>query len=310
MDLAFRILNVFTIGAEPFSGNPLAVFEDGRGLDDAAMQGLARQLNLAETTFLLPAGAAGATARVRIFTPGFEMPFAGHPTLGSAHVVRALGATGDRVTLEMQAGLVEVTAAGDRWTLRAARPPRTRPPAAEPDQLAAMMGLPPGSVRRPLWVDTGVEQLILPVATPAQVRAVRPDLARLERHARPPGGGEVMVHAWAASGPGRVEARFFAVENGGLVEDPATGSACANLGGWHVATGSPRPVSLTIEQGGAVGRPSRLGLAVDAGGAIFVSGEVLELGRGLLRLERPAQGLGSTAPTVFTMGTPMGPTGM
>jgi PhzF family phenazine biosynthesis protein len=280
MELDYRILNVFTAGSDRLSGNQLCVFEDGPGLDDATMQALARQLNLAETTFILPAQAQGATARVRIFTPGFEMPFAGHPTLGTAHVVRALTGAGDRVALEMRAGLVQVTAQGDRWTLRAARVPGTRTPDASPDELAAMIGLPPGSVNQPLWVNSGVEQLVLPVATPEQVRAVRPDLARLDRHGRQPGGGEVMVLAWASGGPGQVLARFFSVENGALVEDPATGSACANLGGWHLATGTPRPFALTVTQGEAVGRPSRLGLAVDAAGAIYVSGQVVELGRG------------------------------
>jgi len=284
MELAYRILNVFTVDGARLSGNPLCVFEDGRGLDDAAMLALARQLNLSETTFILPAVATGATARVRIFTPGFEMPFAGHPTLGTAQVVRTLGAGGDRVVLEMKAGLVEVTAAGDRWTLRAARPPATREPEASPDRLAAMLGLPPGSVARPLWVDTGVEQLVLPLATPGQVRSIRPDPALLDRQGRQPGGGEVMVLAWAPDGPGRALARFFSVENGVLTEDPATGSACANLGGWHLATGAPRPIALTISQGEAVSRPSRLELAVDAAGAIFVSGEVIELGRGSFRL--------------------------
>lgn len=284
MDLAYRILNVFTLDGDRLSGNPLCVFEDGRGLDDAILQALARQLNLSETTFLLPAGAAGATARVRIFTPAFEMPFAGHPTLGTAHVVRSLTGCGDRVTLEMRAGLVEVTAVADRWTLRAVRAPGVRSPEASPDQLAAMLRLPPGSVGRPLWIDTGSEQLVLPLSSPERVRAVRPDPALLDRHGRQPGGGEVMVYAWAPAGPGRVLARFFTIENGAVVEDPATGSACANLGGWHLATGSPRPLSLTVEQGEAVGRPSRLDLAVDQAGGILVSGGVIELGRGLLRL--------------------------
>jgi PhzF family phenazine biosynthesis protein len=81
-----------------------------------------------------------------------------------------------------------------------------------------------------------------------------------------------------------VVARFFSVENGALVEDPATGSACANLGGWLLASGAPRPSALTVAQGEAIGRPSRLGLAVDPAGQIFVSGEVIELGRGLFRL--------------------------
>ena len=283
MELAYRILNVFTIDGRRLSGNPLCVFEDGSGLDDATMQALARQLNLSETTFILPPGVPGATARVRIFTPAFEMPFAGHPTLGTAQVLRALAGGGVRVVLELAAGLVEVTAVADRWTLRAARPPATRPPEAGPDRLAAMLGLPPASVRRPLWVDTGVEQLVLPLGSAAQVRAVRPDPALLDRHGRPPGGGEAMVLAWAPDGPGRALARFFSLEAGSLVEDPATGSACANLGGWHLATGAPRPLALTVSQGEAVGRPSRLDLTVEADGGIFVSGEVIELGRGVLR---------------------------
>src|SRR4029077_1814303 len=120
----FRIVNVFTIDGDRFSGNPLCVFEDARALTDQEMQAIALQFNLSETTFVLPSDRA--TARVRIFTPGFEMPFAGHPTLGTAHVVRALRG-GDRLTLEMRAGTVPVVADGDRWTLRAAKPPETRP---------------------------------------------------------------------------------------------------------------------------------------------------------------------------------------
>lgn len=121
---AFRIVNVFA--EERLGGNPLAVFENGRGLDDATMQALALQFNLSETTFILPSTAA--SARVRIFTPSFEMPFAGHPTLGTAHVVRSL-AGGDDITLEMRAGVIPVRAQGDRWTLMA-NAPQTRKVAA------------------------------------------------------------------------------------------------------------------------------------------------------------------------------------
>src|SRR5438445_10656335 len=99
MAYAFRIVNVFTVDGDRLSGNPLCVFEDARGLEDAQMQRLARQMNLSETTFVLPREDVSASARVRIFTPGFEMPFAGHPTLGTAHVVRSLPG-GDRVVLE------------------------------------------------------------------------------------------------------------------------------------------------------------------------------------------------------------------
>ena len=117
--LRYRILNVFAREGR-LTGNPLCVFEDGRGLDGATMQALARQFNLSETTFILPS--EKATARVRIFTPAYEMPFAGHPTLGTAHVVRSLQATGDAVKLEMKAGIIPVSAKGDRWTLQANAP--------------------------------------------------------------------------------------------------------------------------------------------------------------------------------------------
>src|SRR2546425_347739 len=117
---SYRLLNVFAIDGDKFSGNPLCVFEDGRGLDDATMQALALQFNLSETTFILPSDKA--TATVRIFTPNFEMPFAGHPTLGTAHVVREIRAAGDAVSLEMKAGIIPVTANNSTWTLQANAP--------------------------------------------------------------------------------------------------------------------------------------------------------------------------------------------
>src|SRR5450631_2682019 len=127
---AFRIVNVFA--EAPLAGNPLAVVEDARGMDDATMQALALQFNLSETTFILPS--TRATAHVRIFTPTFEMPFAGHPTLGTAHVVRSL-LGGDALSLEMRAGLIPVSARGDVWTLTA-NAPRTRAFAGTRDDVA------------------------------------------------------------------------------------------------------------------------------------------------------------------------------
>src|SRR5437879_11976002 len=112
---AYRIVNVFTQGRVPLSGNPLCVFERAQTLDAARMQALALQFNLSETTFILPS--ERASARVRIFTPSYEMPFAGHPTLGTAHVCRALGIGGARLTPEHSAGLHPVRASGDRGTL-------------------------------------------------------------------------------------------------------------------------------------------------------------------------------------------------
>jgi trans-2,3-dihydro-3-hydroxyanthranilate isomerase len=283
VDLAYRLLNVFTLPGERLSGNPLCVFEDGRGLPPTRMQALARQFNLSETTFVLPPERTGATARVRIFTPDLEMPFAGHPTLGTAQVVRALAGTGARVVLEMASGLVEVRAEGDHWTLRAPRAPATRVPEAGLDDLAAMVGLPPGSVARPLWVDTGVEQLLLPLRTIADVRAARPDPGRLDRDGRS-SGGETMAYVFAELGPEEIEARGFFLEHGAVVEDPATGSACANLGGYLVATGGPLPARWVVWQGSRTGRPSRLVLTLDAERNIHVSGEVVELGRGTIRV--------------------------
>src|SRR6266404_6055356 len=117
---AYRIVNVFTQGRAPLSGNPLCVFERAQTLDAASMQALALQFNLSETTFILPSETADA--RVRIFTPTYEMPFAGHPTLGTAHVCRALGLGANSLRLELRAGLVPVDAHGNRWTLTAPTP--------------------------------------------------------------------------------------------------------------------------------------------------------------------------------------------
>lgn len=273
---AFDLVNVFTVDGDKLSGNPLCVFEDARGLSDAQMQALARQMNLSETTFVLPS--ERADARVRIFTPSYEMPFAGHPTLGTASVVAS---DRDRVTLEMIAGLVTVTRAGAAWTLRAAQPPATRAVEASRDDLARMLGLPAGSVSgTPLWVSTGVEQLVIPIASSELIRAARPDRALLERFATR-ADGEAMAYLWAAGDPAWT-VRFFFTLDGSVVEDPATGSACANLGGWMVATGHALPVRATLRQGDAIGRPSRLGLHVDGDGGIHVTGDVIRLGRGVI----------------------------
>jgi len=283
MAYGFRIVNVFTVGGDRLSGNPLCVFEDARGLTDEQMQALARQMNLSETTFVLPPEAAGATVRVRIFTPGFEMPFAGHPTLGTAHVVRSLRG-GDKLSLEMHAGLLEVTANGDAWTLRAAKPPATRPVDASRAELARMVGLPDDSLAdEPLWVNTGVEQLVLPIRSAELGRAARPVPELITKPGFPGAPREAMAYPWARGGGGLV-VRFFFTSHGAVIEDPATGSACANLGGWMIATGKPLPFAATLRQGDAVGRPSQLGLRVDSDRQIYVTGSAIELGRGSLTL--------------------------
>lgn len=295
MKLAYRIVNVFGRPGEPFTGNPLCVFEDGSGLDGATMHALALQFNLSETTFILPSDIA--TARVRIFTPAMELPFAGHPTLGTAQVVRALRGAGDAITLQMQAGVIPVVARGKHWTLQANAPTTRR---LEPSRLAALaaaLGLGVDAFAAPpLWVNTGMEQLLVPLASRDAVRAASPGagLAAFGNAA-----GKVSVYCFSPLDEAPVDpatadpvlnrepmlVRFFFAKNTGSVsEDPATGSACANLGGYVVATGQRLPLERTLLQGDAVGRPSVLGLGVDGSGTIRVSGEVIELGHGILEL--------------------------
>lgn len=280
-DYRYRLLNVFTVSGARLSGNPLCVFEDGRGLDTAAMQALALQFNLSETTFVLPS--TRATAGVRIFTPTFEMPFAGHPTLGTAHVVRALKGAGNALTLDMPAGLISVNAEGDIWTLQAGTP-HWRAVEAQRERLAEMLGIETDEVGTPpLWIDTGAEQLVIPLRSAGAVERCRAQAALLAELGDA-GGGRHMAYVWAPLGRDEIRARFFFLKGSAVVEDPATGSACANLGGWFVATENPLPLSRRVRQGDAVARPSALGLRVDEQKQIFVSGEVIEVGRGSVTL--------------------------
>ena len=285
MKLRYRLLNVFALPGQPLTGNPLCVFEDGSGLDDATMQALALQFNLSETTFILPS--TKATARVRIFTPAMELPFAGHPTLGTAQVVRALrggsGGAPDVVTLETQAGVIPVSARGNAWTLTA-NAPTTRPlDTARIAELAAALGLGvDGFAAAPLWVNTGMEQLVVPLASRALVRGLTPT-AGVSAFAN--NLGKVSVYCISPVAEQEMDVRFFFSKNkGSVAEDPATGSACANLGGYLVANHATLPAKRVLHQGVAVGRPSILHLTVTAAGGITVGGEVIDIGSGMVSL--------------------------
>ena len=278
--LAYRLLNVFTRGNEVLSGNPLCVFEDGSQLSSATMQALARQFNLSETTFILPS--QRATAAVRIFTPAYEMPFAGHPTLGTAAVCRSLRLAGDRLELEVPAGIIPVAAEGARWTLQA-RPATWREFDHPREVLARMLGIDVGAIgERPMWIKAGKEQLIVPLNSADAVRQVRPSAEHFAqvRSAE----GHSMAYVFAPVGPQRLLGRFFFPQDTAVIEDPATGSATANLGGWMIAMGRTLPTSVEISQGEYVERPSTLQLTVDAQQQIFVGGDVIELGRGTITL--------------------------
>ena len=276
--LSFRIVNVFTQAGDRLSGNPLCVVEDGSALDTAAMQALALQFNLSETTFILPS--TRASAAVRIFTPRYEMPFAGHPTLGTAYVCREMGLGCDALTLDMPAGIIPVRASGPSWTLEATAR-GWREVEESPALLAEMLGLQITDIgERPLWVDAGREQMVVPVTSEAAVRRV---VVRSELLTRLRSDGAGMAYVFAQTGD-RSLARFFFSQGVTALEDPATGSAAANFGAWWLAMGRALPARIRISQGEYTGRPSLLHLQVDADRRIFVSGEVLELGRGTLHL--------------------------
>lgn len=277
----YRLLNVFAINDQRLSGNPLCVFEDARGLDDTTMQALALQFNLSETTFIFPC--EQATAQVRIFTPSYELPFAGHPTLGTAQVVRELCNAGDALTLQMHAGIIPVKAQGNSWTLQA-NPPMWREPEATVIELANMLGVTQTDIcASPLWVNAGMELLAIPLKSIDAVMNCEPSVELLKRYARLP-SGQFLVYVFALASNDEIAARFFFAKGNGVVEDPATGAACAALGGWFIATAAARPLHKQIRQGSAVGRASQLGLHVDSAAQIFVTGLVHELGRGAIEL--------------------------
>lgn len=302
---AFRLVNVFA--ETTLSGNPLCVFEDARGLSSEKMQALALQFNLSETTFVLPPKSPTADAFVRIFAPGYEMRFAGHPTLGTAHVVHSLrealtaatvAARVGKLTLEFLAGLVPVSAEGERWTLQAPTTgaPKLRPASVTRAQMAASIGLQAEELAGdPQWVDTGTDQLLVPLKHPDSVRAARVraelldtwPLSSLQRQT-------AYLFAFDPDHPSQVLARYFFTTRGGTIsEDPGTGSACANLGAWilHHGVGSASsrfsldaPMHWTVSQGEQTGRACTLSLTINPERQIFVGGRVVELARGLVRL--------------------------
>src|SRR6204780_1832243 len=280
----FRIVNVFTQAQTPYTGNPLCVFENGGGLSSYVMQALARQFNLSETTFILPS--TRANARVRIFTPTYEMAFAGHPTLGTAHVCRAMKLGSDSLVLEMQAGLIPVRASGDRWTLSALGA-TSRELDVSREVLAAALGLETSDIgERPLWGKAGKEQLVVPLTSTDAVRRAVPSAQAMAKIVSEDGQSMAYVFCLSGTAAGREQAlaRFFFPAGGAILEDPATGSATANFGAWCLMMQRALPVQLQISQGEFVGRPSTLFLDVNREAQVFVGGDVLEIGRGSITL--------------------------
>jgi trans-2,3-dihydro-3-hydroxyanthranilate isomerase len=266
--LAYHIVDVFTDRA--FAGNPLAVVLDGDVLSTGQMQTLAREFNLSETTFPVGATDPAADYRLRIFTPAAELPFAGHPSVGTAWLLRSLGRVGTgRVVQECGAGLLPLEIHGDVVTLTGGQPSVSDPLDVEP--FCAAVGLLPddaaGATVR--WAGTGLEFAFLQVGTDAVARS-SPNLAALAAI----GGVGVSVFSWDPEG--RVHARVFAAA-AGVPEDPATGSAALGLGVHLVAAGllpGDGESSYVVEQGLEMGRPSRLACVVRAEGGRAVEARV------------------------------------
>ncbi len=263
----FAQVDVFT--TVPYRGNPVAVILDAEGLDTAAMQRIAHWTNLSETTFVLPPSTPGADYHVRIFTPSRELPFAGHPTLGTCHAWLAhtgrTAASGEVLVQECGAGLVDVRA-GDDGTLAFLAPPRLREGPVDDDladEVARCLGVGREEIVDLQWADNGPGWIAVLLESAAAVLAVKPvargslELGVVGPH--PPGGR----HAF--------EVRAFFPEHGQLVEDPVTGSLNAALAQWLLADGRAR-APYVARQGTALGRAGDVHVTQDADGGIWVGG--------------------------------------
>lgn len=279
-----------------FSGNQLAVLTDARGLDDATMLSIAREFNFAETTFVTPPTEARYTARVRIFTPGREMPFAGHPTIGTAFVLAstAIGQNASEMVLEENVGPVPVRIDRDgsrvvRCTFTAPRAPE-RIEAAVPSgaALSELLGLAAADLAAPAEVwSCGLPFLVVPVDSRRSLDRAQLDLACWRRLLSNFVARE--VYPVTQIDESTVRVRMFAPA-AGVAEDAATGSAAAALAGWLIQQ-APDPSGTrcwTVLQGESVGRPSRIELEADvrdgAVRAVRVGGASVRVSEGTLRL--------------------------
>jgi PhzF family phenazine biosynthesis protein len=264
---SFRQVDVF--GGDRLLGNPVAVVLDGDDLDDDAMRRFARWTNLSETTFVLPPTSLDADYRVRIFTPAAELPFAGHPTLGTCHAWLEAGGgpRGDAIVQECAAGLIPIRSTD--VGLAFAAPPLVRSGPVDGElaaRLAAMLRIDPDEIVDSQWVDNGPGWVAVLLRDAEAVLALEPgDL------------GDVKVGAVAPS-PARdtpdspaFEVRAFFSTDGATREDPVTGSLNASLAGWLLATGRAT-APYTAAQGAALARRGRVHISVDADGAIWVAG--------------------------------------
>jgi trans-2,3-dihydro-3-hydroxyanthranilate isomerase len=257
---AFVTVDVFT--DRRFGGNPLAVFPDAEGMSDSDMQALAAEFNLSETTFVLPPSDKANTARVRIFNRKAEMPFAGHPNVGTGWVLARKGrAKGGMLRFEEIAGLVEIEAGADAVTI-AAPQPLSLGPEMPVDLVASCVSLKPGDViseaHRPVSASVGNSFVIAEVGDEALTCAA-PDLSRFREAAQvytAMGPNRLPIYLYAHDGA-RLRARMFSPLSG-TIEDPATGSAATPLAALLLSLTKESERRYDVVQGVEMGRPSRL----------------------------------------------------
>jgi PhzF family phenazine biosynthesis protein len=282
----FAQVDVFT--AVPYLGNPLAVVLDGTGLSTAQMQAFTDWTNLSEATFVLPPTDAQADYAVRIFCPGRELPFAGHPTLGTCHAWLAAGGVpkGKDVVQECGVGLVKIARQGTR--LAFAAPPRLRSgPLSEDDvQLIAKgLGVARDDILHHAWCDNGPQWRGVMLATAEQVLGLKPDVQVLQGLDIGVVGprGKVGVVGAKPSSDTQFEVRAFFPTKNGLTEDPVTGSLNAAMGQWLIAEGLA-PEHYVASQGTCLGRAGRVNIARDAQGQVWVGGESLTCIQGSVQI--------------------------
>ncbi|QQA44808.1 PhzF family phenazine biosynthesis protein [Pelagovum pacificum] len=264
--------DVFT--AEAFGGNPLAVVLEAEGLSTEAMQRIAREFNYSETTFVLPAEDPSHTAKVRIFTPTMEVPFAGHPTIGTAIALADDGHAGDMV-FELGIGPIPVTVS-DGHAVFETRVPLRVIAHPTPDEIAACLGLPVDRIAgQPVMGGVGLDFVMVALTDRAALAAIDTDIAAFRRGAAAyPGALDFALAAYVRSG-GTVDVRMFApLDN--IPEDPATGSAAAALGALF------GPGDYEMRQGEDMGRPSAITVSVADDGAIRVGGRAVRIMEGTL----------------------------
>ncbi len=289
----FKQVDVFT--AVPYRGNPLAVVLDGSDLDDAAMQRFARWTNLSETTFLLPPTEPTADYRVRIFTPGGELPFAGHPTLGSCRAWLQAGGqpkAADRIVQQCSAGLISIRQEGERLAFAAPPLRRSAPSPSLLAKVAGALGLKANQIVAAQTLDNGPVWLGLLLDDADTVLALAPDHRLLRELGQkvgvcavptaeeaPPLISRSNRESRAFVGTGSrtatvdLEVRAFAAPIG-VEEDPVTGSLNASLAEWLIADGH-RPARYLAGQGQALGRDGYVHIERDADGTVWVGGDAV-----------------------------------